>query len=77
MTPVFQPAIIIGLLHLEASLILYEIPNRISSEDSRDLEDCCLLFKGKPTELKPPQKASPYVPTWLVENIQFSQILPL
>ena len=72
------------LLRLQVSLIPYVILKRALWELD-GLEDYCLLSKGDDLEQVKAEdkqartispKASPYVPTWLVEDICFTHLLP-
>ena len=83
MTPMLPLAWSISLLHLEVGLALYVIPNRASQELEGLLWRLLPPFKGEHLErtqtsqiapfLRP--RASPWIPTWLVENFQLARIL--
>ena len=80
MTPMFPPIWIMVLLHFLVDLSLYVIPKRVSQELAGHRR-FCLLSKvntlnghGQANQHLSPQRASPYIPTWLAGNIWFTWI---
>ena len=68
------------LLHFLVDLSLYVIPKRVSQELAGHRR-FCLLSKvntlnghGQANQHLSPQRASPYIPTWLAGNIWFTWI---